>query len=80
MAFIRCQLANSAAFASKLKSHCCIRKKILYTEHLLIVLSLSTVNRCETLRLLPKLQIQNDVRVEQTTGQKTSFMQTPNAM
>lgn len=80
MAFIRCQFANSATFASKLKIHCCIRKKILYTEHLLIVLSLSRVNWCEMLRLLPKLQIQNAVWVEQSTGQKTSFMQAPNAM
>lgn len=80
MAFIRCQLANSATFASKLKSHCYIGKKVLYTEHLLIVLSLATVNQCEIPSLLPKLQIQNALRIEQTTGQNISFMQAPNAM
>lgn len=80
MAFIRCQLANSATFASKLKNHSCIREKIFYTEHLVIVLSWSTVNWCEMLRLLPKQQIQNAVQVEQTTGRKTSFVQVPNAM
>lgn len=72
------QVANSATLASRLKSHCCIRKTILYTKHLLIVLSLSTVNWCEMLRLPPKLQIQNVVWVEETTEQKSSFEQGPN--
>lgn len=78
MAFIRCQVANSATLASRLKSYSCIRKTMLYTKHLLIVFSLSTVNRREMLRLLPKLQIQNVVWVEQTTRQKSSFEQAPN--